>query len=81
MGIKAEPIMGYNVINSEYYENLSSGITCSLYEARKPSVQNNDGVQQLKDKLSQQFPNLGLSQSAIQILKIFHLLSYICKSH
>ena len=81
MGIKAESIMGYNVINLEYHEKPSSGIKCSLYEARKPLVQNNDGVQQLKDKLSQQFPNLGFSQCAIQILKIFHLLSYICKSH
>ncbi len=59
MGIKPEPIMGYKVINPEYRQKPSSGITCSLYEERKPIVQNNNGVQQLKDKLSQQFPNLG----------------------
>jgi hypothetical protein len=81
MGIKPEPIMGYKVINPEYRQKPSSGITCSLYEARKPIVQNNNGVRQLKDKLSQQFPNLGFVSYAIQILKMFHLLNYICKFH
>ena len=72
------------MINPKYHEKPSSGIKCSLYEARKPLVENNDVVQQLKDKLSQQFPNLGLLSvglGLIEIFKIFHPFSYTCKSH
>ena len=42
-GIHPEPIMGYNIINPKYRGKCSEGLKCTLYEARQPSVQNNEG--------------------------------------
>ena len=47
MGVVQEPIMGYTVINPEYHAKPSTRVKCTLYEARKPSVLNNDGVEEL----------------------------------
>ena len=58
-GIHAEPIMGYNVINPKYKEKCSGGLKCTLYEARQPTVQNNEGASQLFDSLKEINPSLG----------------------
>ena len=58
-GIHPEPIMGYNIISPKYKGKCSEGLKCTLYEARQPSVQNNEGATQLFDTLKQINPSLG----------------------
>ena len=58
-GINPEPIMGYNVINPKYREKSSEGLKCTLYEARQPTVQNNEGANNLFDSLKSINPSLG----------------------
>ena len=59
-GIQAEPIMGCVVINPKYSHTKSSaGLHCSLYEARQPTVQNNDGADDLFESLKQTNPSIG----------------------
>ena len=58
-GINPEPIMGYKVINPKYREKCSEGLRCTLYEARQPTVQNNDGANNLFESLKQINPSLG----------------------
>ena len=51
--------MGYNVINPKYKGKCSGGLKCTLYEARQPNVQNNEGASQLFDSLKEINPSLG----------------------
>ena len=58
-GIHPEPIMGYNIIIPKYRGKCSEGLKCTLYEARQPSVQNNEWATQLFHTLKQINPSLG----------------------
>ena len=58
-GINPEPIIGYNVINLKYREKSSEGLKCTLYEARQPTVQNNEWANHLFDSLKSINPSLG----------------------
>ena len=51
--------MGYKVINPKYREKCSEGLRCTLYEARQPTVQNNDGANNLFESLKQINTSLG----------------------
>lgn len=58
-GISPEPVMGCTFINPKYTNRPYSGLKSSLYEARQPTVQNNDGANELLEKLKQINPSLG----------------------
>jgi len=58
-GIHAEPIMGYTVVNPKYTNKPCTGVKCTLYEARQPTVQNNEGTNELLESLKQINPYLG----------------------
>ena len=51
--------MGYNLINPKYREKSSGGLKCTLYEARQPTVQNNEGATNLSYSLKSINPSLG----------------------
>jgi len=58
-GIHADPIMGYTVSSPKYGATRSGGLKCTLYEARQPVVQNNDGALELQIYLAEINPALG----------------------
>ena len=60
-GINPEPIMGYSVINPKYRDKSSEGLKCTFYEARQPTVQNDEGANNLFDSLKNINPSLGFS--------------------
>lgn len=58
-GIHADPIMGYTVSSPKYCAKRSGDLKCTLYEARQPVIQNNDGAFELQKSLAEINPALG----------------------